>query len=121
MRLMAAVVIMAFFAVSCAGVQRNWTFGEKALGVVAVTGCLADNYTTKKGMDAGGYEETNIVLGEDPSDASLGLWTVGLLTGGLLLAHFVPEYRPWILAAWAALGWYGAWHNYDLLKDNGDW
>jgi hypothetical protein len=123
MKYMALAVVAVFLVTSCAGTtgRRTWTFGEKALGTVAITGCLADYYTTQKGLDAGGYAEANPFLGEHPDHARLGLWTVGVLAGGLLAAHFFPEHRPYILALWAALESYGAVKNYKLLHDNGDW
>jgi hypothetical protein len=97
MKYMALAVVAVFLLTFCAGTtgRRAWTFGEKALGTVAITGCLADYYTTQKGLDAGGYAEANPFLGERTPimpDWACGPWAY--LRAGCSQHIFSPSTGP---------------------------
>jgi len=113
---LSVILILPFFF-SCASIPAKWSFRDKALGGIAITGSIADTAITERMLDTGRYRETNLFLEDHPSDGALGLHTAIEIIGVMLLAHYAPEkYRPYILGSWAVIHWGCTYHNYRLWK-----
>ena len=89
---------------------RPWTTEEKTLLVVSCLACAADNYTQKRVFDRGGYE-ANPIIGKNGSTGKLVRYGITSQTVTILIAHYFPKYRRFILGGKALVNTSLAIHN----------
>jgi uncharacterized protein YceK len=115
-----AIVLIIILLSGCAAIDftpRPWTKGEKIAGAVFIAAHGANWYTTKRHQTFQNVTELNPVLGDRPSQEEIAGYF--LLTGlaGLTVAHFMPDYRYWILGPYTAVNTYFTVHDMRLLKN----
>lgn len=93
MRLLSLLIALTLLLTSCA----TWSRTDKLLAVGSLTATAADYYTTKQVLSRPGTHEANPIYGSDPSDARL----IGTMAASnlilMVLAHYYPELRKYIL------------------------
>ena len=88
-------LVIILLLTGCATV-RPWTTEEKVLLGVSCLATVADITTTLDMLDNGGWE-INPMMGEHPSDSQVVaiMATTQILT--IIVAHYWPDFRKWIL------------------------
>jgi len=91
----ALLVALLIIVSGCASV-RPWTTAEKVMLGASFVAAGADAYTTIEGLNNGCYE-TNVMVGEDPSNATVIGFAALMQLGFVAAAHYFEDYRMWIL------------------------
>ena len=87
-----------------AKLPNKWPDKEKELLVAALAAVMADIATTKIALASGKSEETNPLLGKQPSGATLDMAGGLSALGGMGLASMMPDrWRAPMLGGWAGL------------------
>ena len=108
MKLFTLPLLAAFFmSIGCAG----WTQGEKVLLAASILAAGADAYTTCNALDNPDNYEVNPMLGEHPSREQVVIYLGFTQAVTILLAHFIPSWRPWLLGLKTGLNTTCAIHN----------
>lgn len=118
-RFVAAIVfgVMVMHLTGCVIVDpRPWTKKEKGLLVSSLVASAADAYTTTRLDFNGPHVENNFILGPHPSDGEVVLYFSVTTTGAVVVSHYWPDARPWILGGMTGLNGYGAVNNYRLKE-----
>ena len=110
------LLILSVFLASCASVPfEDWDRGD-TIRQTAFVGLLAvDAYQTHKLVDDPRYYETNMILGEHPSDGSINLYMVGCAVGHTLVSGLLnSEWREAWQYVWIGAETYTVGSNYNL-------
>ena len=92
-RLIALLVVIAFLLAGCAG----WSRTDKILLGASILAAGADAYTTCRALDNPGNWEVNPLLGKHPSKEQVVIYLGFTEMVTILVAHFAPTLRPWLL------------------------
>ena len=110
-----SIVIIAIFFAGCATIDvRPWTTGEKVLLGASCLAAVADAYTTTRFLDNPYNYEMNPILGMHPSDTKVVTYMISSQAIMIILAHYFPKYRSWILGVKTGLNTVGAINNSTL-------
>ena len=104
------LLVVFLLLTGCAG----WSRTEKALLAVSILAASADAYTTCRMLDNPDNWEVNPVLGDHASDEAVISYMVFTEAVTVLLAHFVPALRPYLLGGKALANTAGALNNKTL-------
>ena len=98
----------------------SWSKFDTALGVTSTVATAADIYTTTQLLNNPGNYELNPILGKHPSDTKviMVLATSQVIT--LVIAHFFPTIRPWLLGGKTVINTGWAIHNLQLDWEGGE-
>ena len=107
------LAIIAIFLAGCA-TARPWTTEEKVLLGASCLAMAADTYTTTRFLDNENNWEVNPILGRHPSDTKVVMYMFSSQVVAIILAHYFPEYRSWILGVKTGLNTVGAVNNSTL-------
>jgi hypothetical protein len=119
MKILTLMVIVALLFSSCAHIPdgikpdlhpRPWTKEEKILLAVSIVAAGADYYTTERCLDRG-HREMNPLIGKHPTDTELTLKASAGYFMFLLIAHYCPKLRPYLLGGQAFVNACFAAHN----------
>jgi hypothetical protein len=102
-------LIIVLLLTGCA--SRPWTQQEKILLGVSCVAMLADTYTTTRFLDNSNNYEMNPILGSHPSDTNVVMYMFSSQVVAIILAHYFPKYRSWILGIKTGLNTSGAVNN----------
>ena len=101
-------IILLLFT-GCATV-RPWTNSEKMILGASCLAVAADMYTTLDGLHDGNYE-INPIMGKYPSDGTvISIMALTQVTT-IVLAHYFPDFRTWILGIKTGINAGFAFHN----------
>lgn len=75
----------------------SWSKSEIKWGIASTIATGADIYTTTRMLDNPRNHECNPLMGRHPSDTRVIIHMAGFQVLALTMAHFVPEWRSWIL------------------------
>lgn len=89
------VIILLILTTGCA-TQKSWTTLEKTLLLTSCLAAGADAYTTVRGLEEGCLE-SNVFLGESPSTAQVVVFTGLFQIAVMVIAHYWPSSRNWLL------------------------
>ena len=92
---------------------RAWTKTEKLSAVYFIVGHTLDGYTTEKMLNHGNYE-TNPIMGRRPSDSTVAVYFSITGVAAVILAHFSPKARKWLLLSYGTLNGAMAIRNQDI-------
>ena len=92
----------------------SWTPAEKRWLGASWLATGADIYYTERALDNPGNHELNPFLGDHPSDTKLITYVITSQIGVTILAHFMPEWRKWLLGGKTVLNTGCAIHNSQL-------
>ena len=106
------LIIIAMLLVGCA--TRPWTIEEKVLLGASCLAMAADTYTTTRFLDNENNWEVNPILGRHPSDTKVITYMISSQAVAIILAHYFPKYRSWILGVKTGLNTVGAVNNSTL-------
>jgi len=87
-------LIILFLVLPGCVTTRSWTTQEKILLGMSCLAVIADVYTT---MADGEINEINPIIGPDPSNGKFIGYMITSQMVTVILAHYVPQYRNWIL------------------------
>ena len=105
-------VLLFLLLTSCA--IRPWTKQEKILLGVSCLAATTDIYTTTRFLDNQHNWEINPILGRNPSDTEVITYMISSQIVTIILAHFIPKYRKWILGIKTGLNTTGTMNNLTL-------
>ena len=89
---------------------EGWDEGDTARQLL-FTGLLAADWHQTRNMKDG-YYETNLILGEHPSDGAVDLYMFGVAVGHALVSGFLKEgYRDAWQYIWVGAEAYTVYHN----------
>ena len=93
---------------------RSWTIEEKTSALYFIAGQTFDTFTTERGLDNPDVRETNIIMGSRPSDETVIVYfsLTGIAT--VILAHFSPKIRKYLLFSGGTLGMTMGFRNQEL-------
>jgi len=85
----------------------SWSKSEVRWGISSCIATGADIYTTTQMLNNPDNYERNPIMGRHPSDTTVISYMITSQTLVLTIAHFMPEWRKWILGSKTAinLGW----------------
>jgi len=120
------LVLIIMWATGCASMgfknpidftPREWTTGEKIMAGAFIAAHGANWYSTKRALSFDNITEMNPILGERPNDTEIASYFIvsGLI--GLGVAHYMPEWRYWILGGYAATNIYFTFHDMQLTEN----
>ena len=92
---------------------RPWTTQEKVLLGASCLATAADTYTTLDMLDNGNWE-INPMMGEHPSDSQVIITMAATQTLIIVLAHYIPRFRSWLLGIKTGVNAGFAFHNMRL-------
>lgn len=92
----------------------SWTPQEKMLGGFSCLAAAADGYTTIRFLNNPDNYEMNPILGKHPSDTEVIMYMITSQFIALTIAHFLPQYRSWILGGKTTVNLGFAIHNTKL-------
>ena len=83
---------------------RAWSTTEKINAFYFMIGQSIDAYSTERSLDNPNSYETNIIMGKHPSDKTIVVYfsLTGIAT--IILAHFSPKIRKYLLFSGGTLG-----------------
>ena len=114
------MVIVFPWLIGCAAIDftpRAWTTGEKVAAAGFVAAHSANWYSTKRALSFDNVYEMNPILGKHPEGSEVASYFIvsGLI--GLGVAHYMPEWRYWILGGYAATNIYFTFHDMRLTEN----
>jgi len=92
----------------------TWTTQEKVLLGVSCLAATTDAYTTARFLDREGSWEMNPVMGKHPSGTEVITYMISSQMIAIVLAHYFPKYRSWILSIKTGLNTVGTLNNLTL-------
>lgn len=119
-----ALVVMALLlSTRAVAYEQHWTKEDVAWELVFAGTVAADAYVTRRGLRAGGYTESNPLLGERPSDARLLGMSVVAVLAHAGVTQLLPQgrwRRTW-QSVWVGVELGMVASNVNLLIIGGDW
>ena len=112
----AILISMILALTACAHNPRPWTTGEKAMAAASVLAQFADTYTTVRGLDRG-YTEMNGLMGSNPGRGKVIMFGISSQALALIISHYYPDARYWVLGGKTIVNGSLAVHNYNLQED----
>ena len=100
----------------CKAEPRPWTDGEKALLFWSTVATLADGYTTCRMLDDPDNWERNPILGKHPDNEQVVIYLSISQIVTVIIAHFWPDMRKYLLGGKACIDTGCAINNYNLIK-----
>jgi len=95
----------------------SWSKSEIRWGLASCVATGADIHTTTRMLDNPNNYERNPIMGRHPSDATVISYMITSQILVLTIAHFVPEWRKWILGSKTAINFAWAINNTQLDWD----
>lgn len=105
-------LLLCVLLTGCA--TRPWTKQEKMLLGVSCIAAATDTYTTTQSLNNEYNWEVNPVLGKNPSDTEIITYMITSQIIAIVLAHYIPKYRNWILGIKTGLNTAGTINNLTL-------
>jgi hypothetical protein len=96
------------------GKSREWTMADKSLLLASTVATGADIYTTSRALEEPNVYEVNPIYGSDPSDGQIIATAVVLHAFVVIVAHYYPEVRKFLLGLKTTASGLAAWHNSTL-------
>ena len=100
MKKLLSILVGVLLLTSCAHVKdKSWDTTDKVLLVTSTLAVSADTYTTTRMLTNPNNYEMNPIMGKHPSDGRvIATMAVGHALV-LLIAHYFPEYRKFLLGS----------------------
>ena len=108
--LLTIFLILILFLPACS----TWTARDKTLLTASILATAADAYTTCRGLSNPGNYEINPVLGKHPGNEQVVTYLIFTEIVTILIAHYVPSWRPWLLGGKTVINTAGAINNLHL-------
>jgi len=112
-----SIMRLLFIAILLLSGCASWTPQERILGGVSCLAAAADGYTTIRFLDNPNNWEMNPILGKHPSDTEVITYMMASQLAVLIIAHFCPKYRSWLLGGKTTVNLGFAIHNTTLDWD----
>ena len=110
-----SIIISILILTSCIH-TKPWTTSEKVMLGASWLAAGADYYTSERAFDDPGNHEMNPAFGKHPTDTELAIYMLTSQVCATLMAHYIPEWRSWILGGKTTINGACAINNYNLVK-----
>ena len=98
MKTLLITILLLILLPCCAALPtpRPWTKAETIVLGASCLAAVADAYTTTRALD-NGCEEMNPLIGKHPSDGAVIVFMGITQAATIIVAHYWPDFRLWIL------------------------
>ena len=103
-------LLIAILLFTGCATARPWTTQEKVLLGLSCLAVAANTCTTLDGMHDG-HSETNPIMGKHPSDGTVISVMAITQVATIVIAHYWPSMRSWILGTKTGINTGFAWHD----------